>query len=91
MGKSLRDACSREARADWKQPADRQDPLQLLQESNVGRVPEHIPIRCGRMVRTPLHDARGGIGDDGAAHAMTHGAHQERVRLPVAIRLRQPA
>lgn len=59
MGKRLRGPCPRESLAAWKPPADRPDPLQLLQESNVGRMPDLIPIRFGRMVRTPFTFYRG--------------------------------
>ena len=59
MGKRLRDTCPRESLATWKPPADRVDPLQLLQESNVGRMPDLIPIRFGRMVRSPFTFYRG--------------------------------
>ena len=54
MGKRIRDACPRESLAAWRPAADRPDPLQLLQESNVGRMPDLIPIRFGRMVRSPF-------------------------------------
>ena len=59
MGKRLRDACPRESLAAWKPPADRPDPLQLLEDSNVGRMPDLIPIRFGRMVRSPFTFYRG--------------------------------
>ena len=58
-GKSLRDKCPRSSHAGWKAPRDRPDPLQLLAESNQGRIPELIPIRYGRMVRTPFTFYRG--------------------------------
>ena len=59
MGKSLRDQCPREAHADWKRPAARPDPVQLLEQANKGRIPELLPIRFGRMVRTPFTFYRG--------------------------------
>ncbi len=59
MGKSLREKCSRQSHADWKAPHNRPDPLQLLEQSNKGRIPELIPIRFGRMVRTPFTFYRG--------------------------------
>jgi uncharacterized protein (DUF2252 family) len=42
------------------------DPIKLLDESNVGRVPELIPIRYGRMVANPFAFYRG------AAPLMAH-------------------
>ena len=59
QGKRLRETCPRESHADWKPVADRPDPLRLLEESNKGRIPELIPIRFGRMVRTPFTFYRG--------------------------------
>ena len=58
-GKSLREKCPRSSHAAWKAPANRPDPLRLLEQSNKGRIPELIPIRHGRMVRTPFTFYRG--------------------------------
>ena len=59
MGKSLRDKCPRESHATWKAHADRPDPLKLLEESDKGRIPQLIPIRHGRMMRSPFTFYRG--------------------------------
>jgi hypothetical protein len=59
LGKSLREKCPRSSHAVWKAPDSRPDPLRLLEESNQGRISELIPIRCGRMVRTPFAFYRG--------------------------------
>jgi uncharacterized protein (DUF2252 family) len=59
MGKSLRDKCPREMHAIWKAGRKRPDPLRLLEESNKGRLAELIPIRHGRMLRTPFTYYRG--------------------------------
>jgi uncharacterized protein (DUF2252 family) len=59
MGKSLREKCPRTSHAVWKAPANRPDPLRLLEQDNKGRIPELIPIRYGRMVRTPFTFYRG--------------------------------
>ena len=59
MGKSLRRECPRTSHAVWKPPANRADPLRLLERSNRGRIPELIPIRFGRMVKTPFTFYRG--------------------------------
>ena len=45
--------------AIWKAPANRVDPLRLLELDNKGRIPELIPIRFGRMVKTPFTFYRG--------------------------------
>ncbi len=59
MGKSLREKCPRNSHAAWKAAGNRPDPLRLLEESNKGRIPQLIPIRYGRMVRTPFTFYRG--------------------------------
>jgi uncharacterized protein (DUF2252 family) len=59
MGKSLRDQCPRQAHAAWQSPRDRPDPLQLLEESSEGRLPELIPVRYGRMLHSPFTWYRG--------------------------------
>jgi uncharacterized protein (DUF2252 family) len=59
MGKSLREKCPRSAHAFWKPRHNRPDPLRLLEQSNKGRIPQLIPIRYGRMVRTPFTFYRG--------------------------------
>jgi uncharacterized protein (DUF2252 family) len=58
-GKALRDAVPRDRHARWKPPAKRRDPIDLLQESNRGRLPELVPIRYGRMLRSPFTFLRG--------------------------------
>ena len=37
-GKALRDATPRAAHGGWKSPDDRRDPIELLRESNEGRI-----------------------------------------------------
>ncbi|MET0167347.1 MAG: DUF2252 domain-containing protein [Vicinamibacterales bacterium] len=71
MGKGLRDRCPRNSHAVWKAPDNRPDPLRLLEESNKGRVPELIPIRYGRMVRTPFTFYRGAALNMAADLAVT--------------------
>lgn len=58
-GKSLRDKCPRESHAVWKAPPDRADPIDLLEQANVGRIPRLVPIRHGRMLQTPFTFYRG--------------------------------
>ena len=38
-GAALRDAVPRELHGGWKAPSDRRDPVELLTESNKGRMP----------------------------------------------------
>lgn len=59
QGKHLRTKCPRSAHAAWKPKRDRADPLDLLAASSEGRIPELIPIRYGRMLRSPFTFFRG--------------------------------
>ena len=58
-GKKLRETCPRTSHAEWKPPADRRDPVELMESANEGRIPELIPIRHGRMLRSPFTFYRG--------------------------------
>jgi uncharacterized protein (DUF2252 family) len=58
-GKALRSAVPRTSHAGWKLPERRRDPVELLSESNAGRLPELIPIRFGRMAASPFAFYRG--------------------------------
>ena len=71
MGKHLRTKCPRSSHAAWAPPHDRPDPLRLLKESDKGRLPELIPIRYGRMVRTPFTFYRGAALNMAADLAVT--------------------
>ncbi|MBI5688090.1 MAG: DUF2252 domain-containing protein [Verrucomicrobia bacterium] len=59
QGKGLRDKCPRRSHAGWSPPADRPDPVRLIEQSNLGRLPELIPIRYGRMLVSPFTFFRG--------------------------------
>jgi uncharacterized protein (DUF2252 family) len=56
-GKAAREKMPRAKLAECR--IDDRDPLVLLDASNVGRVPELIPIRYGRMVASPFSFYRG--------------------------------
>jgi uncharacterized protein (DUF2252 family) len=58
-GKALRDTTPRAAHGGWKASQDRRDPIEVLNESNDGRIPELIPIRFGRMAQSPFAFYRG--------------------------------
>ena len=58
-GKSLRLALPLASHAQWQAPANRRDPIELLIESSIGRVPELLPIRYGRMMQSPFTFYRG--------------------------------
>ena len=59
MGKQLRKTCPRSSHETWKAPVNRQDPLDLLLTSEEGRIPDLLPLRHGRMARSPFTFYRG--------------------------------
>ena len=58
-GKALRDECPRSSHADWTPSQHRRDAVELMESSNAGRIPDLIPIRHGRMLRSPFTFYRG--------------------------------
>ena len=61
-GKALRDTVPRTSHAEWKPSPKRRDPIDVLEESNQDRVQELVPIRYGRMLRSPFTFLRGSAG-----------------------------
>ena len=61
-GKGLRETLPRERHGVWKRPARSRDPIKTLEASNEGRLPELVPIRYGRMLRSPFTFLRGSAG-----------------------------
>jgi uncharacterized protein (DUF2252 family) len=59
MGKKLRSTCSRSSHATWQTPVNRRDPIDLLRVSEEGRLPDLLPLRHGRMARSPFTFYRG--------------------------------
>jgi uncharacterized protein (DUF2252 family) len=58
-GKAARTQAPRASHADWAPAADRPDPIAILEAQNAGRMPEYVPVRCGRMLATPFAYLRG--------------------------------
>ena len=58
-GQSLRERVPRSSHATWLQPANRRDPVAILEQSSKGRLPELLPIRYGRMLHSPFTFMRG--------------------------------
>jgi uncharacterized protein (DUF2252 family) len=58
-GKAIRLAVPLASHATWQAPVHRRNPIELLIESGVGRVPELLPIRYGRMLQSPFTFYRG--------------------------------
>jgi len=59
VGKALREQVPREHHAAWRASSKRRDPIDVLEESNRDRLPELVPIRYGRMLRSPFTFLRG--------------------------------
>jgi uncharacterized protein (DUF2252 family) len=59
-GKSLRATVPREDHAAWDPPADRPDPIDILEQQAATRIPELVPIRYGRMAESAFACYRGG-------------------------------
>lgn len=55
----LREKCPRSSHATWKAHPDRRNPVDLIEDANIGRLPELIPIRHGRMMLSPFTFYRG--------------------------------
>jgi uncharacterized protein (DUF2252 family) len=58
-GKHMREACPRSSHAKWEVTANRPDPVDLVKESNKGRIVNLVPLRHGRMVKSPFTFYRG--------------------------------
>ena len=58
-GKAARAEVPRESHAQWEPPADRPDPVALLESQGASRVPDLVPVRYGRMMETPFTYFRG--------------------------------
>jgi len=69
-GNALRERVPRASHGSWKRPAKTRDPVDILKRSNQGRLPELVPIRYGRMVRSPFTFLRGAAGL--MAHDLAH-------------------
>ncbi|MFM9127562.1 MAG: DUF2252 family protein, partial [Solirubrobacterales bacterium] len=59
-GEAVREAVPIADHAGWSAPADRPDPVAILQQQAESRVPELVPIRYGRMLVSPFTFYRGG-------------------------------
>lgn len=59
LGRSLRQEIPRSTLGEWKPPANRPDPVELIKRSHEGRLESLIPIRVGRMISSPYGFLRG--------------------------------
>ena len=58
-GRAAREEAPRSRHAEWEPWAERPDPIALLEEQALTRVPELVPIRYGRMMASPFAFFRG--------------------------------
>jgi uncharacterized protein (DUF2252 family) len=58
-GKALRTNCPRDSHATWKAPTNRRDAVQMVLAAEKGRIPDLLPLRHGRMVRSAFTFYRG--------------------------------
>jgi uncharacterized protein (DUF2252 family) len=59
-GRAERERVPLEAHGEWTAPAERPDPVGILEKQDATRVPELLPIRHGRMIVSPFTFYRGG-------------------------------
>jgi uncharacterized protein (DUF2252 family) len=59
IGRTLRKQVPRKALGRWEAPIGRRNPVELIQESHRGRLDELVPIRVGRMIKSPYGYLRG--------------------------------
>src|SRR5580698_2033570 len=58
-GKAARSAVPRDSHAVYDPPADRPDPVGLLERQAATRLPDLVPVRYGRMMASPFSYFRG--------------------------------
>jgi uncharacterized protein (DUF2252 family) len=58
-GRTARAETPRSSHGDWQPAADRPNPVDVLVEQAITRVPELVPIRYGRMLASPFAFFRG--------------------------------
>ncbi|WP_257604444.1 DUF2252 domain-containing protein [Pseudomonas sp. UMAB-08] len=61
-GESLLEGMPHSSHAVWKPPRKHRDPIDILEESNRYRLPSLVPVRYGRMLRSPFTFLRGSSG-----------------------------
>lgn len=59
IGKAARSRAPRSSHAEWEAPADRADPVEILDTQARTRISELVPIRYGRMAVSPFTFYRG--------------------------------
>ena len=59
QGKALREKCPRNRHAEWTPSLRKLDPIKLLEDSNIDRVPGLVAVRYQRMSESPFKFFRG--------------------------------
>ena len=60
MGRQAAERTSPDSHSGWRPAADRPDPVALLEEQDLTREPDLVPVRHGRMMVSPFTFYRGG-------------------------------
>ncbi|MGW0791996.1 DUF2252 domain-containing protein [Streptomyces sp. NPDC002911] len=91
LGRAARRRTPRSSQGVYESPADRPDPLTVLETQSAARVPELVPIRYGRMTESPFRFYRGaaaimatdlaGTPDSGIRAQLCGDAHLLNFRL----------
>lgn len=61
-GERIRESLPHSSHAVWKPPRKHRNPIDLLEASNRYRLPSLVPVRYGRMLRSPFTFLRGSAG-----------------------------
>ena len=61
-GRAIRDSTPRRSHSAWKRSENGRDPVEILLASDADRLQELVPIRYGRMLRSPFAFYRGSAG-----------------------------
>lgn len=61
-GQRLSESLPHALHAVWKPPRKHRDPIDILEASNRYRLPDLVPVRYGRMLRSPFTFLRGSAG-----------------------------
>src|SRR5690349_9954205 len=73
-GRAARADVPRSAHGDWEPSPGRPDPIEVLRAQTATRIQELIPIRYGRMLRSPFTFYRGAAAIMAADLAATPGS-----------------
>ena len=60
LGRALRERCDRKSHAAWTASPNRRDPVEILIEQGLSRLPNLLPLRYARMKVSPFAFLRGG-------------------------------